>query len=147
MIILRYSRNAEYSNYCWKVPKWNTPLGGPPRGPTGPPSGPRVSKRSGKNCKNFKKLYKKFTRTKIPQIITLSPILGNLVFWGGPWGLKVVFGPSRGVFRKRERWFFFQLFSIGPLKRFWGVAMSDFDFTHLSIHPNHMTISFHQKNW
>ena len=24
--------------------------------------------------------------------------------------------------------------SIGPLKRFWG--MSDFDFTHLSIHPN-----------
>ena len=110
-------------------------MGGPPRGPTGPPSGPRVSKRSGKNCKNFKNLYKKFTRTKIPQIITLSPILGNLVFWGGPWGLKVVFGPSRGGFRKRERWFFFPIVFIGPLKRFWGVAMSDLDFTHLSIHP------------
>ena len=32
--------------------------------------------------------------------------------------------------------FFLQLFSIGPLNKFWGVAMSDFDFTHLSIHAN-----------
>ena len=39
----------------------------------------------------------------------------------------MVFWPVPGVFRKRERWFFFQVFSIGPLKRFWGVAMSDFD--------------------
>ena len=31
---------------------------------------------------------------------------------------------------------FFQVLSIGSLKRFWGVAMSDFDFTPLSIHPN-----------
>ena len=47
----------------------------------------------------------------------------------------MVFWPVLGVFRKRERWFFFQVFSIGPPKRFWGVAMSDFDFTPLSIHP------------
>ena len=47
----------------------------------------------------------------------------------------MVFGVIPGVFRERERWFFFQVFSIGPLKRFWGVAMSDFDFTPLSIHP------------
>ena len=39
----------------------------------------------------------------------------------------MVFGVVPGVFRKRERWFLFQVFSIGPLKRFWGVAMSDFD--------------------
>ena len=50
----------------------------------------------------------------------------------------MVFWPVPGVFRKRERWFFSQVFSIGPLKRFWGVAMSDFDFTPLSIHPNMM---------
>ena len=84
IIILRYSRNVEYSNYYWKVPMWGTPLGGPPRGPCSPPRGPRVSQRPGKNCKNSQKLYKKFTCINIPQIITLMPILSYLDCLGGP---------------------------------------------------------------
>ena len=43
------------------------------------------------------------------------------------------------------------MFSIGPLKRFWGVAMSDFDFTPLSIHPTNIggvadaSVALHQQ--
>ena len=47
----------------------------------------------------------------------------------------MVFRVISFFFRSESVGFFFQVCSIGPLKRFWGVAMSDFDLTHLSIHP------------
>ena len=87
--ILRYSRNIECSNFGWGVPMWVTPLGGPPRGPCCPPRGPQVSQSSGKNCKNSQKLKENCMCIKIPQIITLTFILGHLGYWGGPWGVKI----------------------------------------------------------
>ena len=89
IIILRYSRNVELSNYWWGVPMCGTPLGGPPRGPLGSPRGPRVSQSSGKNCKNSQKLYKNCSCIKMPQFITLTSILGHLGSWWGPWGVKI----------------------------------------------------------
>ena len=63
--------------------------------------------------------------------------MGNLVFWGGGLGgAKWFLGRAGGFFGSESVVFFLQLFSIGPLNKFWGVAMSDFDFTHLSIHAN-----------
>ena len=54
---------------------------------------------------------------------------------GGPSGGQNGFLAGPGGFSEARALVFFQVFSIGPLKRFWGVAMSDFDFTPLSIHP------------
>ena len=66
------------------------------------------------------------SNTHSRQLSLLGGALGGLNgFWGDPGG----FSEARALI-------FFQVFSIGPLKRFWGVAMSDFDFTPLSIHPN-----------
>ena len=86
IIILRYSRNVEYSNCYWNIPRRGNPLGGPPQGPWGLPMAPQMSQSSGKNCKNSQILYKNFTCIKILQIITLSPILGNLNYLGGALG-------------------------------------------------------------
>ena len=107
ILILRYSRNIECSNYCWGVPMWRTPLGGPPRGPWGLHRGPRVSDSSGKNCKFSQILCENCTCIKIPQIITLTSILGHFGHWGWPGKVKIFMGGWEGVFRKRERWFFF----------------------------------------
>ena len=73
---------------------WGTPLGGPPRGPHSPLRGPRVSQSSGKNCKNFQKIYENFTYIKIPQNLTLTPVLGYLDYLGGPQGVKIFKGAS-----------------------------------------------------
>ena len=35
--------NVEYSNYCWGVPVWGTPLGGPPEAPGTPQGSPGVT--------------------------------------------------------------------------------------------------------
>ena len=87
---------------------WDTPLGGPPRGPWGPPQSTQVPQSSEKNCKNSKKIYKKLTCIKIPQIITQTSIFGHFGHLGGPWGDKMVFGLVMGVFQKLEFWFFFK---------------------------------------
>ena len=79
---------------------WGIPLGGPPRDPPAPPRGPRVSQSSGKNCKNSQQLYKNCTYIKIPQILTLTPILGHLSNLGGPRGAKILKWPCRGVIWK-----------------------------------------------
>ena len=68
------------------------PLGGAPPGPRGLPRGPRVSESSEKNCKNSQKLYKNCTCIKIPQIITLTSILGHFGHWGGPRRVKIFMG-------------------------------------------------------
>ena len=60
---------------------------------------------------------------------------GQLSFLGGALGAQSGFWAVQGGFSEARALVFFLLFSIGPLKRFWGVAMSDLDFTHLSIHP------------
>ena len=60
---------------------------------------------------------------------------GQLSFIGGALGAQSGFWAEQGGFSEARALVFFQLFFIGPLKRFWGVAMSDLDFTHLSIHP------------
>ena len=83
------------------------PLGGPPRGPWGLHRGPRVSDSSGKNCKFSQILCENCTCIKIPQIITLTSILGHFGHWGWPGKVKIFMGGWEGVFRKRERWFFF----------------------------------------
>ena len=82
------------------------PLGGPPRGPRGLPRGSRVSESSRKNCKNSQILCNNYTCIKIPQIITLTSILGHFGYWGWPGKVKIFMGGWEGVFRKRERWFF-----------------------------------------
>ena len=64
------------------------PFGGAPPGLWSPPRGPKVSQSSGKNCKNSQKYYENCTCIKIPQIITLRPILGYLDYLGGPWEVK-----------------------------------------------------------
>ena len=51
-------------------------------------------------------------------------------------GAQSGFWAVQGGFSEARALVFFQLFSIGLLKRFWGVAMSALDFTHLSIHPS-----------
>ena len=83
------------------------PLGGAPLRPLGPPQGPPGVLEIWKKLQVFPKIIYKITCTKIPQILTLTPTLGNLSYWGGPWGAQMVFWPVPGFFRKRERWFFF----------------------------------------
>ena len=79
------------------VPKWDTPLGGPPKAPEAPPGAPGCPRDLEKNCKNSQNLYKKLTCIKIPSFVTLTPTFGNLGHWGGPWGVKMVFGPVQVV--------------------------------------------------
>ena len=126
----------EYSNYWLGVAMWGTPLGGPPRGPHSPPRGPRVSQSSGKNCKNSQQLYKNCTYIKIPQILTLTPILGHLSTLGGPRGAKILKWPCRGVIWKIGYGFFgtFVLFLV--TLHYSGVQISNFDLGGLSHPPN-----------
>ena len=90
------------------------PPGGAPPRPHSPPRGPRVSQSSGKNCKNSQQLYKNCTYIKIPQILTLTPILGHLSTLGGPRGAKILKWPCRGVIWKIGYGFFgtFVLFLV-----------------------------------
>ena len=53
------------------------------------------------------------------------------------------FSLSRGVFSGLGGWFFYQMASFGPLQSSGMVALSNFDFTHLSIHPNLTEICRH----
>ena len=46
------------------------------------------------------------------------------------------FSPCPGVFSGLGGWFLFQMASFGPLQSAGGVASSNFEFTHLSIHAN-----------
>ena len=86
---------------------WDTPLGGPPRGPWGPPQGTQVSQSSEKNCKNSKKIYKKLTCIKIPQIITQTSIFGHLGHLGGPLGGQNGFWAGQGGFSEVRALVFF----------------------------------------
>ena len=83
---------------------WHTPLGGPPRDL---PRGPRVSESSEKNYKNSQKLYKNCTCIKIPQIITLTSILGHFGHWGGPRRVKIFMGGVVGFFSEARALVFF----------------------------------------
>ena len=76
------------------------PLGGAPLGPLqGSPGVTEFWKKS-------QKLYKKLSCIKIPQITTLTSILGHLVSWGGPGGSKWFFGRARGFFGSESVHFF-----------------------------------------
>ena len=66
----------------WGTPPW----GGPPEDPTAPPGVPGCHRVPEKNCKHSQKLYENFTYIKIPQILTLTPILGHSATLGGASG-------------------------------------------------------------
>ena len=72
-------------------------LGGAPPRPLRPPQGSLGVTEFWKKLKKSQKLYKKFTRIKIPQIIALTSILGHLGILGGRPGLKILKLPCRGV--------------------------------------------------
>ena len=90
------------------------PWGGPPGDPTAPPGVPGCHRAPEKNCKNSQILYENFTYIKIPQILTLTPILGHSPTLGGPRGAKILKWPCRGVIWKIGYGFFgtFVLFLV-----------------------------------
>ena len=51
-----------------------------------------------------------------------------------------------GVFLKPGCWFLFQMASFGPLQRSGGVALSNFDLTHLSIHATYRAVRWQLKS-
>ena len=55
------------------------------------------------------------------------------------------FSPCPGVFSGLGGWFLFQMASFGPLQSAGGVASSNFEFTHLSIHAI-LIVRNNQKN-
>ena len=68
------------------------PLGGAPPGSLEPPKGSQGVLEVWKNCNNSQKLYKIFTCRKIPEILTLTPVLGYLGTLEGPHGSKIFKG-------------------------------------------------------
>ena len=60
------------------------------------------------------------------------------------------FSPCPGVFSGLGGWFLFQMASFGPLQSAGGVASSNFEFTHLSIHAtinvNEIIYNYQFKN-
>ena len=74
------------------------PLGGAPLGPLEPPKGSPDVLEVWKKLQKFPKINKKFTCRKIPQIITLTPILEYLHNLGGPQGVKIFRGGVVGHF-------------------------------------------------
>ena len=113
---------------------WGTPLGGPPRGPRSPPRGPRVSQSSGKNCKNSQKLYENFIYIKIPQILTLTPILGHSPSLGGASGGQNLKMAVPGGYLEDRIWVLWNFCPIfGHLTLFWWLKLQIL--TLMDYHP------------
>ena len=113
---------------------WGTPPGGPPRGPHSPPRGPRVSQSSGKNCKNSQKLYENFTYIKIPQILTLTPILGHSPTLGGASGGQNLKMAVPGGYLEDRIWVLWNFCPIfGHLTLFWWLKLQIL--TLMDYHP------------
>ena len=100
---------------------WGNPPGGDP---TAPPRGPRVSQSSGKNCKNSQKLYENFTYIKIPQILTLTPILGHSPTLGGASGGQNLKMALPGGYLEDRIWVLWNFCPIfGHLTLFWWLKL------------------------
>ena len=113
---------------------WGTPPGGPPRGPHSPPRDPWVSQSSGKNCKNSQKLYENFTYIKIPQILTLTPILGHSPTLGGASGGQNLKMALPGGYLEDRIWVLWNFCPIfGHLTLFWWLKLQIL--TLMDYHP------------
>ena len=83
-------------------------MGGPPEALGTPPGAPGCQRVLEKIAKIHKKIYKKFTCTKIAQIKTLTPTLGHFGYPGGASRGQKVILLGQGLFLLESTWSFRQ---------------------------------------
>ena len=132
IIILRYSRNAEYLNNYRKVLTWGTPFGGSPQGPwsfPGVPWCPRVLEKISKIPKNY---IKNIHAKKYPKLYSQHPFWGTWMPWGGLGGSKSSEGLRRGFFAPNRKVQKPNIVCIYPINNSPVVKIENFEISTLS---------------